>query len=110
MTKLTSAAALSYFGTGNPALAKAGAIWRVLRFYNESVQRFDRLRGEAAMELRLSQEEERLLVEVLRQYQRELMLEISHTSHHAFKTRLRERARVLETVLQKLGAWQCVAS
>jgi hypothetical protein len=55
------------------------------------------------MELRLTLEEEQLVADVLRRYQRELRLEISHTDHHEFKLRLRERAQLLERVLEKLG-------
>jgi hypothetical protein len=62
------------------------------------------------MELRLTLEEERLLAEVLRQYQRELRLEISHTDHYEFKSKLRERAHLLEGVLEKLGVSQFAAN
>ena len=62
------------------------------------------------MELRLTLEEERLLAEVLRQYQRELRLEISHTDHREFKSKLRERAYLLEGVLEKLGVSQFAAN
>jgi predicted glycoside hydrolase/deacetylase ChbG (UPF0249 family) len=58
------------------------------------------------MELRLTLQEDQLVAEVLRQYQRELRLEISHTDHHEFKSRLRERAQVLEGVSEKLGVSQ----
>jgi hypothetical protein len=62
------------------------------------------------MELRLSVEEEQLLAEILRQYQRELSLEISHTDHHDFKVRLRARAQLLEGMLEKLGVSQFAAN
>lgn len=62
------------------------------------------------MELRLTLEEERLVAEILQQYRRELVLEISHTDHHDFRTRLRERAHVLEGVLEKLGVAQFAAN
>ena len=52
------------------------------------------------MELRLTLEEEQLVTEVLRHYQRDLRLEISHTDHHEFKLRLRERAQALA------GCWK----
>ena len=55
------------------------------------------------MELRLTLQEEQLVAEILLQYQRELSLEISHTDHHEFKSRLRERAQLLEGVLENLG-------
>jgi tRNA G26 N,N-dimethylase Trm1 len=62
------------------------------------------------MELRLTLDERQLLAEILRQHQRELSLEISHTDHHEFKTRLRARAQMLEEVLEKLGASQFAAN
>ncbi|HEX9119078.1 MAG TPA: hypothetical protein VF840_00910 [Terriglobales bacterium] len=62
------------------------------------------------MELQLTLQEEQLVAEVLRHYQRELRLEISHTDHHEFKSRLRERAQVLEGVLEKLGVSQFAAN
>ena len=62
------------------------------------------------MELRLNLEEQQLLAEILRQHQRELSLEISHTDHHEFKIRLRDRQQVLEGVLEKLGVSQFAAN
>ena len=62
------------------------------------------------MELRLTVEEQQLLAEILRQHQRELSLEISHTDHHDFKARLRARAQTLEGVLEKLGVSQFAAN
>lgn len=62
------------------------------------------------MELRLTLEQQQLIADVLRQHQRELMMEISHTDHRELKTRLRERARVLEDVLEKLGVSQFTAN
>ncbi len=58
------------------------------------------------MELKLTVDEEQLVAEILRNHQRELRLEISHTDHQIFKSRLRERARLLEAVLEKLGVSQ----
>lgn len=69
-----------------------------------------RLRSEVAMELRLTLQEEQLMAEVLRQYQRELRLEISHTDHHEFKSRLRQRAQLLEGILEKLGVAEFAAN
>ncbi len=54
------------------------------------------------MELRLSAEEQELLAEILRHSQRELLLEISHADHHAFKVTLQHRADALERLLQKV--------
>jgi mevalonate kinase len=62
------------------------------------------------MELRMTLEEQQLMAEILKQHQRELMLEISHTDHHEFKSRLRERARLLEGLLEKLGVSQFAAN
>jgi hypothetical protein len=63
-----------------------------------------------AMELKLTVDEEQLVAEVLRHYQRELRFEISHTDHHELKSRLRERAQLLEGVLEKLGVSQFAAN
>jgi mevalonate kinase len=62
------------------------------------------------MELRLTLEEQQVMAEILKQYQRELMLEISHTDHHEFKSKLRERARLVEGLLEKFGVSQFVAN
>ncbi len=56
------------------------------------------------MELQLTLPEQEFLVDVLRQHQRELMLEISHSDHLEFKLRLRARAELLEGLLDKVGA------
>ncbi|MGZ4824572.1 MAG: hypothetical protein ACXVZT_08130 [Terriglobales bacterium] len=62
------------------------------------------------MELPLTVDEQQLIADVLRQYQRELTLEISHTDHREFKARLRERERLLEGLLEKLGVSQFAAN
>ena len=62
------------------------------------------------MELRLTVDEQQLIADVLRRYQHELMLEISHTDHREFKTSLRERERMLEGLLEKLGVSQFAAN
>jgi hypothetical protein len=54
------------------------------------------------MDLKLSSEERQLLAEVLQQYQRELLLEISHAAHQQFKNTLRARERLVEKLLDKL--------
>lgn len=61
------------------------------------------------MELQLNAQEQKLLAEILRQNQRELLLEISHADHHEFKVALRERERMLETLLTKLGGAEMAA-
>jgi hypothetical protein len=58
------------------------------------------------MELRLTLEEEHLVADILQQYRRELVTEISHTDHHEFKSRLQKRKQLLEGVLEKLGVSQ----
>ncbi len=55
------------------------------------------------MELRLSPKEQELLAEILRHYQRELLLEISHANHREFKITLRQRAEILERLLEKVA-------
>lgn len=60
------------------------------------------------MELMLSSEERRLLVEVLEERQREFLREIAHTSHHDFKIALKNNERLLESVLNKLRATEPV--
>ena len=54
------------------------------------------------MELTLTTEEHRLLVDILEQRQRELIREISHTDHKLFKQALRKNAKVLESMLTRL--------
>ena len=62
------------------------------------------------MQLQLTSAEEELLCEILRQHQRELVLEISHADHLEFKLRLRARALVLEGLLDKLGISRLTAN
>jgi len=54
------------------------------------------------MEIVLTTEENNLLVEVLDEKQRELERELARTSHHQFKTILKKRETLLESVLNKL--------
>jgi hypothetical protein len=56
------------------------------------------------MELRLTEEERELLMEVLGQHQRELLREISRTHHHEFKVTLKKNERLLESLLSRLEA------
>jgi hypothetical protein len=58
------------------------------------------------MEFHVTVAEQKLLVEVLEQYHRELLMEISHTDHHEFKLALRERARTVEALLERFCAAQ----
>ncbi len=55
------------------------------------------------MEFQLTLAEQEVLAEILRQHQRELMLEISHSDHHELKLRLRARAQFVEGLPDKLG-------
>ena len=61
------------------------------------------------MELHLTAQEQELLGEILRQHQRGLLLEISHAGHHDFKVALRDRARLLEGLLEKLDVPESAA-
>jgi len=55
------------------------------------------------MELRLNSEERNLLQCILNEHLRELVLEISHASHHDFKAQLRKNAAMVEELLSRLG-------
>jgi hypothetical protein len=60
------------------------------------------------MELILSSEEGRLLVEVLEERHCQLLREICHTSHRDFKMILKNNERLLESILNKLRAAETV--
>jgi hypothetical protein len=64
---------------------------------------------EGAMELQLTPEERHLLAEIIEERYRELRKEIFRTDHHDFKVVLRERERMLERLLEKLGVEQGVS-
>jgi len=51
--------------------------------------------------LALSAEERELIQEILEERHRTLLVEISHTDHHHFKTVLRKKAELLESVLSR---------
>jgi len=51
--------------------------------------------------LALSEEERELIREILEERHRTLLVEISHTDHHHFKTVLRKKAELLESVLSR---------
>jgi hypothetical protein len=59
--------------------------------------------SEVAMEVHVNSEEQKLLAEILHEYQRELLLEISHADHREFKEALRRRAQMLESLLEKVA-------
>jgi hypothetical protein len=54
------------------------------------------------LSLSLTDEERDLVQEVLEERHRTLLLEIAHTDHHHFKTVLRKKAELLESVLSRL--------
>jgi hypothetical protein len=56
------------------------------------------------MELQLSDTERDLIVHVLSHRYRELMHEVSKTSHRDFKNMLKEDEKVIEELMEKLGA------
>ena len=59
---------------------------------------------EVAMELRLTDKEEELLTEVLREQQKHLLHDIAKADHHDFKTTLRNRCTLLEGIIEKVQA------
>lgn len=52
--------------------------------------------------LTLSEEEKDLVLDILEESHRTLLMEISHTDHHHFKSVLRKKAELLELVLSRL--------
>jgi len=56
------------------------------------------------MKLELSAEEQQLLLQILEQRHFELQKEISHTDHREFKEVLRKNEKLIESVLNRLGA------
>jgi hypothetical protein len=56
---------------------------------------------EVAMELRLTDPEHELLLEVLQEYHKHLLHEIAKADYYDFKTALKNRCETLETILQK---------
>ncbi len=56
------------------------------------------------MELTLTSEEEKFLMEVLQERHRELLRELARTSHRDFKRILKQNANLLESILEKLRA------
>ncbi len=56
------------------------------------------------MELQLTDHERDLIVHVLSHRYRELMHEVSKTSHRDFKNMLKEDERAIEKLMEKLGA------
>jgi hypothetical protein len=58
------------------------------------------------MELTLTVEERELVLEILGQRHRELQREITHTDHREFKLALRNKEKVLESVVSRLRVMQ----
>jgi hypothetical protein len=56
------------------------------------------------MELRLTAEEEDLLLDLLQEHQTHLLREIAKADHHEFRDGLRNRCTVLEAILAKVQA------
>lgn len=56
------------------------------------------------MEITLTTEEQELLKEILEERHRELRKEIFKTDHHHFKEVLKAKEKVMESLLEKLGA------
>ncbi|HLJ88446.1 MAG TPA: hypothetical protein VKZ53_16620 [Candidatus Angelobacter sp.] len=56
------------------------------------------------MTVTLNDEEEDVLREIIEACRRELLWEISRTSHHEFKEGLKHKELLLEAVLNKMGA------
>ena len=57
---------------------------------------------EGIMELKLSSEEQQLLLDILEQRHRELLKEISHTAHRDFRQGLRKNEQLLESMMSRL--------
>ncbi len=54
------------------------------------------------MELRLTDKEHELLLQLLEEQQKHLLLEIAKADHLAFRTALRQRCAALEGIIEKL--------
>ncbi len=61
------------------------------------------------MELRLTEAEHDLLVQVLEERQVHFLREIAKTDHHEFKCSLRRRCELLERILEKLKMYASIA-
>jgi len=62
------------------------------------------------MELRITEAERELLVQVLEERQTHFLREIAKADHHDFKHALRDRCALLENVLEKLKAKAAAAA
>jgi len=59
---------------------------------------------EAFMELRLTESERDLLIQVLEERQTHFLHEIAKADHHEFKSGLRKRCELIEIMIEKLKA------
>jgi vacuolar-type H+-ATPase subunit E/Vma4 len=57
-----------------------------------------------SVSLTLNDEERQLLQEMLEEQHRTLLMEISHADHYEFKTLLRKKAEIVESVLSRFAA------
>ena len=55
------------------------------------------------MELRLTDKESELLLQLLQERQKHFLHEIAKADHHEFKIALRQRCAALEGIMQKLN-------
>ena len=60
------------------------------------------------MELIITTDEKELLKQILEERHHELRKEIFHTDHHQFKQVLKDKERLMESLLEKLGARELV--
>ncbi len=60
------------------------------------------------MQLKLTDEETQLLMQILEEQHRELLLEISRTDHHHFKLLLRNKEKLVAGMLDKMAQEVCV--
>ena len=60
------------------------------------------------MELILTSEEGQFLAKLLEERYRELLRELTHTDHRDFKLMLKQKAQLLEAILEKLGVFEAV--
>lgn len=56
------------------------------------------------MELRLTEDEKELLLEILQERHKNLIHEIARTDHHDYKHELQQRCAKLETIVRKVQA------
>ena len=57
---------------------------------------------ETAISLELTSEEKDLVQEILEERHRTLLIEIAHTDHHHFKTVVRKKVDLLESILSRV--------